>query len=92
MFSMYQMSFSTLSGIGFAVPMEISLYICLESALMITPFISFANSRAREDLPLAVQPVNTSICFFSLEKFVLEFFPIFLFEEYWEEEIVAPSG
>jgi len=52
---------SILSGVGFAVPMEISLYICLESALIITPLIFFANLIAMLDLPDAVVPAITMI-------------------------------
>ena len=58
------------SAFGLAVPIEISLYICLESPLMTTPLMSFANLSAMLDFPEAVGPAMTMI---GLEDLIILF-------------------
>jgi len=53
------------SGVGFAVPMSMCLYICIESALMISVPSDWAKSREAAVLPTPVGPRSTMI--FSLE-------------------------
>ena len=54
--------------LGCAVPIAISLYICLESRPITSPLILFAISTATVLFPLAVGPIIANELFIGFKK------------------------
>ena len=75
-------------GIGFAVPIFMSLYICIESADTISPFIFFASSIESPVFPDAVGPQITITCSFCPFGDV----SVWTFLSFWGHIFIPPSN
>ena len=60
--------------LGCAVPIAISLYICLESRPIISPLILFAISTATVLFPLAVGPIIAIELFIGFKKLIYVYY------------------
>ena len=78
------------SSVGFAVATFIPLYICIESAEIISPESLFASSTERAVLPEAVGPHTTTINCLSITQLLLKKRSIL----YFEREVITglPCG